>query len=443
MPATPAPSSLQRLLPKRARWLLRWITRSNSLKRCLDGLNWLANIGTEGYPEVTRRRLKILNMIAYLIGATTLIYTLQHLFIEIAKFWPLALVNAMLVSLAVVVPLSHRISPIAGGLIVVITEWIALTLITALVGSHAGVQLQYFIGAAAPFVVFGLERIRLVLATVVSGIVLHLVCWYQFPPGTALLDATPEMVNGIYTQAAITTGALIAASVWYAFQLVESAKAETDRLLRNILPDAIVELLKADPSRTVAREHDNVAVLFADISGFVALSKRLGPQRIVELLNELVRAFDALAEQHGVEKIKTIGDAYMAAAGVPEPVDEPVVQLTHFSKAMLKVVADIRARDGLDLELRIGIATGPLTAGVIGTRKFSYDIWGDTVNLAARLEGASERGRVLVCPDCKAALMTDFELTSCGELEIRGVGLREVWFVGDPISSSTPLNAQS
>ncbi|MEO0730733.1 MAG: hypothetical protein AAFY64_10155, partial [Pseudomonadota bacterium] len=145
-----------------------WIGALPLIDQLAETVSWLANYGTEPYPEETRRRLKILNLIAYLIGATTLVYTLQHLTVDFAEYWPLIIVNAGLVSLAVVVPLSHRLSPIAGGVIVVIAEWVALLAIAAMVGAHAGVQLQYFIGAAAPFVVFGLERMRLVLATVIT-----------------------------------------------------------------------------------------------------------------------------------------------------------------------------------------------------------------------------------------------------------------------------------
>lgn len=406
-----------------------WLVQSWPLAWLGNAIRVASELGTARYPEEVRRRLKILNMIAYLIAFTTLIYAVQHIWIDYARYAPLIWVNLALVPIAVVVPAAHRFSPIAGGLVIVIAEWIALTFITALVGSHSGVHLQYFVGAAAPFVVFGLERIRLVLATVVSGLALHLYCWFGFPPESAWLRPDPAMVDGIYTQAAITTSGLIAAAVWYAFSLADAAKAETDRLLRNILPDEIVERLRVDPDASVADSHPHAAVMFADISGFVALAKSLGPERVVELLNEMVRNFDQLADEHGVEKIKTIGDAYMAAAGVPVPVPDPEVRLARFASAMLREIADVRQRHGLDIELRIGMASGPLMAGVIGTRKFTYDIWGDTVNLAARLENASAPGRVLICPDCQTVLQHHFALESHGEINIKGVGPRPVWFL--------------
>ncbi|MGF1651238.1 MAG: adenylate/guanylate cyclase domain-containing protein [Hyphomicrobiaceae bacterium] len=431
------PRVAQRVLAGlRAVWA--WVIGSAGLRAAREAIQtagrwigglvvWLAELNTHSYPEATRRRLKILNMIAYLIAATTLAYAVQHTLYDYQQHAPLIWVNVALVSLGVIVPLAHRVNDVAGGVVVVASEWIALTLISAMVGANAGVQLQFFIGTAAPFVVFGLERIRLVLATVISGVALNLFCWFQFPPEAAWLDAAPEMVDGIYVQAAITTGALIAASVWYAFKLAESAKAETDRLLRNILPDQVVERLKAAPDEGIADVHHDTAVMFADISGFVALSRRLGPDRVVALLNDIVRSFDVLAERHGVEKIKTIGDAYMAAAGVPESVPDPAARLARFALAIRAQLADIAMRRGIDVRVRIGIASGPLMAGVIGTRKFSYDIWGDTVNLASRLESACEVDRILVCARCAEALAETFVLMQRGEIEIRGVGNQSVW----------------
>lgn len=398
-------------------------------------IGWLAALGTHQYDEDTRRRLKILNLIAYLIAITTLIYAIQHAVLDFDKFAPLIWTNLALVPIAIAVPFSHRISPIAGGIIIVVAEWIALTYITALIGTGSGVHYQFFVAAAAPFVVFGLERIWLVLATVLSGLTLHLVCAFLFPPESAIITNVPELVESIYVQAVITTVALIAAVVWYAFQLVETAKAENERLLRNILPDEIVERLKSNPTDIVADAHTDTAVLFADIAGFVALSKSLGPERVVRLLNELIRAFDALAEHHRVEKIKTIGDAYMAAAGVPTPVERPAVRLTAFALEMIGEAQRIRTRYGLEFELRLGMARGPLMAGVIGTRKFSYDIWGDTVNLAARLENRSMPGRLMICPQCREEVSDVFELEECGEIEIRGVGRQSVWFVVGPKSA--------
>ncbi|MGQ0672184.1 MAG: adenylate/guanylate cyclase domain-containing protein [Hyphomicrobium sp.] len=406
---------------------LRLLAGATWTRRLLALVNRLAEAGTEGYPPETKRRLMILNMIAYLIAVSTLVYSVQHIFIDHVKYFPIILINLALVSLGVIVPLSHRISDIAGGLIIVVSEWIALLLFAAYLGHESGVQLQYIVGAAAPFVVFGLKRLWLVVPIILSGLALHLASWFWFPKSILLADH--EVVDSIYAQAAITTFGLIAASVYYAFRLAENAKSETDTLLRNILPDSIVERLKLHPGDVIADSFTEASILFADISGFVPLARQLGAARTVELLNAVVTEFDALADRHGVEKIKTIGDAYMVASGVPEPMPDHLERLARLAIDMQAVMNRLRRERTLDLHIRIGLASGPVMAGVIGRQKFSYDVWGDAVNLAARLESLSLPGRIHICPRCKAVLDPLFEFESRGTLEIKGVGQQATWFL--------------
>jgi len=404
-------------------------------------IGWLAEAGTAGYPPEVKRRLMILNLIAYLIVATTLIYAIQHAFLDYERYKAIVWINVALVVAALVVPFAHRLSDIAGALIIVASEWIALIAFAMLLGNAAGVQLQYFVGAAAPFVVFGLKRLWLIVPVILSGLALHLAAWFWYPPAHALIQADQQVIDSIYVQAAITTVGLIAASVYYAFRLAENAKAETDRLLRNILPDAVVERLKARPEEPVSDEFDDASVLFADISGFVALARTLGARQTVALLNEIVTAFDALARTHGVEKIKTIGDAYMVASGVPEWHHDHLLRLARMGLDMHRTLARIAAERDVALAMRIGIASGPVMAGVIGRQKFTYDVWGDAVNLAARLENLSVPGRILVCTRCKAILEREFEFESRGQVDIKGVGLQETWFLVEPSSGGDARQA--
>lgn len=418
-PAQPL-APLRRLVKSALAPLLGWLAR-------------LSEIGTDRYPPDTQRRLMILNMFAYLIILSTVGFALQYGLTEGVEYRPLVLINIAIALVVSLVPLAHRFNDIAGGLVIVVTEFVALTAITRYLGHDAGSPLLLVVGAAAPFFVFGLGRIRLVIAIVLGALALHLFNWFAFPSQTALIPPNPRILNDLYAQTAITTFGLIAVTVWYAFRLVENAKAETDRLLRNILPDSVVERLKRRPGLAIADTFPEAAILFCDISGFVPLARELGAARVVELLNRIVLDFDALAAHHGVEKIKTIGDAYMAAAGVPLPVSEPTVRLARMACDMLGVIERVRAETGLALAVRIGIATGPVMAGVIGSQKFSYDVWGDTVNLAARLENRSRPGRILVCPVCRERLAGHFELEPTGAIEIKGVGLKETYFIVGPV----------
>jgi adenylate cyclase len=282
----------------------------------------------------------------------------------------------------------------------------------------------------------------LIIPSIIIALVLHLACWFLFPSSAAAIAAPQDVLDSLYTQAVITTFGLIAAAVFYAFRLAENAKAETDALLRNILPDTIVERLKAKPSEHVADTFPEASILFADITGFVPLARKLGAGDTVALLNSLVSQFDDLAERHGVEKIKTIGDAYMVASGVPEPTPDFALRLARMALDMQEAVRALRAETGYDLAMRMGLATGPVMAGVIGRQKFSYDIWGDAVNLAARLESTSIPGRIHICPVSREKLGDLVVVESRGAIEIKGVGEKSTWFLDalrSPDAAVVPL----
>ncbi|HEX9882002.1 MAG TPA: adenylate/guanylate cyclase domain-containing protein [Hyphomicrobium sp.] len=389
----------------------------------------IAVAGTSGYSPDVKRRLKILNMVAYLIAATTLIYGIQLAFTDFSTYAPMIFLNAALVVMMLLVPFAHRISEIAGGLLIVGAEYTALLGFGDFFSREAGTQLQYIIAAAAAFVIFGLKRIWLIFGVVGLGLILHLCVWFWFPAEGRVTTHEQPVADSLYLQGAVTTVVLIAACVWYAFSLVERAKAETDAVLRNVLPDAIVERLKANPGTVIADQIDDASVMFADISGFVALSRRLGANQTVNLLSRIVSEFDALAVEHGVEKIKTIGDAYMVVAGLPEPAPDHVARMARMAFDMIRSIEHLRNETGLNLNIRVGLASGPVTAGVIGTKKFSYDVWGDAVNLASRLEGLAAPGRILVCPTCRATLGEDFEFESRGAVDIKGIGSQETWYL--------------
>jgi adenylate cyclase len=400
-----------------------------AIRRVRALVHLAANAGTAGYPPDVRRRLKILNMFAYLIATTTLIYAIQQAAQDLHTYAPMVALNLVLVATMLLVPFAHRISDIAGGLLIVGAEYAALLGFTSFFTREGGGQLQYIIAAAAAFVIFGLHRIWLIVSIVCLGLVLHLCVWFWFP-SDGHLDATQKAIaDSQYVQGAITTVVLIAASVWYAFSLAERAKAETDAVLRNVLPDAIVERLKANPGTLIADQIEEASVMFADISGFVALTRRLGPEKTVDLLSRIVTQFDAYAVHHGVEKIKTIGDAYMVVAGLPEPVTDHTARLARMAFDMLSCIDRLRTETGHNIAIRVGLASGPVTAGVIGTKKFSYDVWGDPVNLASRLEGQSAPGRVLVCPESRRNLGDEFDFEPRGSIEIKGIGVQETWYV--------------
>jgi len=211
-----------------------------------------------------------------------------------------------------------------------------------------------------------------------------------------------------------------------ALDQVKVERARSDGLLANILPDAIAKRLIAH-DRPIADRFENVTILFADIVGFTEFSNARSPEEVVALLDDLFSTFDDLADAHGLEKIKTIGDAYMAAAGLPEPRPDHAAAMADFA---LEALARFKANDygsTFGLSMRFGIHSGSVVAGIIGKRKFSYDVWGDTVNHAARLEAAAAPNCILLSSDTRSLLGDGFQFGNLGLIDLKGIGREETY----------------
>jgi PAS domain S-box-containing protein len=207
-------------------------------------------------------------------------------------------------------------------------------------------------------------------------------------------------------------------------------RKQADRLLINILPYQIAKRLKTG-TRTIAESFDDVTVLFADLVEFTAASVQMVPKELVELLNEVFSTFDRLAEKHGLEKIKTIGDAYMAAAGLPVPRPDHVDAVAQMALDMQQAIAQFNRPNGEAFQLRIGISTGSVIAGVIGMRKFAYDLWGDTVNVASRMETTGVAGRIQVTPEVRDRLHQRYNFEARGTILVKGRGpMESYWLTG-------------
>jgi adenylate cyclase len=209
---------------------------------------------------------------------------------------------------------------------------------------------------------------------------------------------------------------------------LEQEKARSESLLLNILPRSIVERMRKG-EMVIADRVGEATILFCDLVGFTTLSRELTADRTVDFLSQIFSAFDALAAECGVEKIKTIGDAYMVAAGIPEAQADHADRIAALAPCMLEAVSRIAESTELKLQARIGIHTGPITAGVIGTHKFVYDVWGDTVNTASRMESHSLPGRIQISATTRAALGQRFKCERRGVIEVKGKGMMETFFL--------------
>ena len=218
-------------------------------------------------------------------------------------------------------------------------------------------------------------------------------------------------------------------------RIVEEQKV-SERLLLNVLPQSIAERLKGRPDVTadtftevIADSFPEATVLFADIVEFTKLSAGLSPQGLVAMLNEVFTDFDLIADNRGLEKIKTIGDAYMAVAGLPVATPDHAVRAAHMALDMLEAIDRFNERSGHALAVRIGINSGAGVAGVIGKRKFIYDLWGDAVNIASRMESHGVAGRVQVTQATRHRLSDVFRLEDRGIIDLKGTGPMNTWFL--------------
>jgi class 3 adenylate cyclase len=216
---------------------------------------------------------------------------------------------------------------------------------------------------------------------------------------------------------------------------VERLNAENEALLLNILPRSIAERLRSGET-IIADRFEDMAVLFADVVGFTELSSTLTPNEVVTLLNEVFTACDLLADRFGLEKIKTVGDAYMVVGGLHTVYGfAPADRATHaedvadMGLAIIGAIDRLRRERGLPLQIRVGMHVGPAVAGVIGLKKFIYDVWGDTVNTASRMESMGVPGRVQVTPEAHDRLKDHFAFEARGPIEVKGKGRIDTWFL--------------
>ncbi len=295
----------------------------------------LVAIGTRPYPPKTRRRLKSVNVGAFTVVVSCLLFALTYALQDATLYHDAIFVNLAMALVCASVPVFHRINDVAGSLVITFGLLAGLFLLVALVGRLSGIQVNFVAASAAIFLIFELKRIRLIAFLIAVAIALHVASWVMFKEGAVAAD--PRFLLQLYITVVVTISIIIAVLVYYAFWTAEQAEAETESLLLRILPVQIAERLKARPEAAIADNFEDASVLFSDIVGFVPISRSLGARRTVAMLNHLFKRLDRLAAEHGVEKIKTIGDAYMAVSGVPHPTPDHAARLARMALGMHEI----------------------------------------------------------------------------------------------------------
>ena len=299
---------------------------------------------------------------------------------------------------------------------IAVAEYAALFFFVAALGRNSGIQINYIIAAAVAFRHLRLSHFRLVVAVIAVGLLLHLAAWYLFPPERALIAADPALLANLYVSSAVTTFCIIALIVGYAFTVADRARAEADALLANILPERDRRAAEREARRARRRQRRrSLSPVQRSSSASPSLRSGLARHARWRFSTRSSPSSTGLAAAHGVEKIKTTGDGYMAVAGVEPAASRLICRGSRAWRSGLPdLVERLSATHGVDLKIRVGIAGGPVMAGVIGTDKFSYDVWGETVNLASRLESHGLPGEIQVSDAVREALGDSFVFERAG-----------------------------
>ncbi len=410
----------------------------------------LPNIGygTQRYTGRVARRLRVLNFTAWCASLLVSIFVVYQVFDP--RLWTLASFNVLFATFLATIPLWHRFGALAGPLVYVIGVYAAIFVICSRLGTDSGMQMQYLAVAAGMILVLGTERLFLPVICSTLAVVLVIALEMLIPHDTGLLSSSAMLEN--FVMCVIGTCSILFMVVFYAVQQASRAEdlaareyERSEALLRNILPATVASRLKSSSSVVIADKYDEASVLFADLAGFTARASDTAPVDLIAFLNEVFTAFDRLVESHGLEKIKTTGDSYMVVSGVPACRADHAEALAQLALNMLKVARDLRDPHGDRVPLRIGIASGPVVAGVVGTRKFFYDIWGDAVNVASRMESTGIPDKIQVSQEAYARLKDGFLFEARGLIDVRGKGKMPTWFLsgrkGLEILPGTALDA--
>lgn len=371
---------------------------------------------------------------------TTRISTLTGLFFGSASIFighggvVVGVMSLVSAAIYMAIPLLYRFGELVAPTTFTIAAYVLITAIILHVGKGSGLQFYYLVGASIVVLVLGIDHIVLASMLAAVGAVLTLTLQVFVPERTGV---QPDWAYTFGFVVSITTAwFMVVATVWFALREITDAEraieVEYDRseaLLANILPGSIAERLKNQSSTVIADKYDDASVLFADIAGFTRRASDTAPTELVRFLDRIYSQLDELVDRHGLEKIKTSGDSYMVVSGVPEPRPDHLEALASLALDIADSVAGLKDSRGRDVPLRIGLAAGPVVAGVVGARKFFYDVWGDAVNVASRMETTDIEGRIQVPQAVYDRLCHAFEFEERGDIDVKGKGVMHTWYL--------------
>lgn len=396
-------------------------------------LNNRVSARTRHYAESVSSRLRVLTIATWIAATVSGGFGIFQLVLG-GPMWRFGFINLITAGLFMLVPLLYRFGELIAPLAFFLVAYVSVSVMCFAIGTGSGLQFYFVVAASLVVLVLGIERIVLAATLAAVGVA-----------ATIALEVLVPVDRGLGPRWALTAGFVIStvsaavmvfATVW--MSLREIARAElameaeyqrSEQLLGNILPTTIAQRLK-EPSRTIiADKYDDASILFADIAGYTERASDITPTDLVRFLDRLYTDLDALVDRHGLEKVKTSGDSYMVVAGVPKPRTDHIEALACLALDLADAVAGLKDPRGRAVPLRIGLAAGPVVAGVVGARKFFYDVWGDAVNVASRMETTDIAGRIQVPQNVYDRISHAFVLEERGDVEIKGKGLMHTWYL--------------
>ncbi len=403
-------------------------------KRLFD---WYALGRSRDLPKENREAALFWAIVAPLACGTFLGWMAFYLIYDAASLWPAGLACASF-QCGLIAPWIARRSRLAAEIYTSSATAAAFSALMWIFGAPSGLTYGLLIGVLLLTMEIGTQRYAALIlcATPLLALFWGLPIW--FPSPQPFTNATPWLLDTIRFSNVATVIILPLIMLLLILRRSEDAEKalakEHDRseaLLASLLPAQIVARLKDQPGAVIADQNPEVTILFADIVGFTQKAASMSPEALVTYLNRIFTAFDDLTARHGLEKIKTIGDAYMVAAGMPTPRADHAQAAAAMALDMLAATDRLSVETGEAVQVRIGLHSGPAVAGVIGTTKVFYDVWGDTVNTAARMESHGEAGRIQITEGTRAALGDTFDFAPRGVVEVKGKGPVEAfWLTG-------------
>lgn len=385
------------------------------------------------WAESVTRRQRVLNIATWIAAVVTLFFGIMQI-VTGPKILTLGLVNVGTAIAFMLIPLLHRFGDVIASLTFVTVAFASLTYVGWHIGTDSGLQFYYIVSASLAVLVLGVEHLVMASVVVAIGAGLTIASQFVVPGDTGIQPRWAVEFGFVLTT--ISACVMIFATVYYAMREVSRAEAameveygRSEALLANILPATIAARLKDPAHGVIADRYEDASILFADIAGFTERASHMPPADLVRFLDRLYTTFDRLVDKHGLEKIKTTGDSYMVVSGVPQPRADHVEALAALALDISRAVGDLRDPTGRPVPLRIGMASGPVVAGVVGARRFFYDVWGDAVNVASRMESTDPEGRIQVPQDVYERLRDRFELEERGDVEIKGKGVMHTWYL--------------